>query len=233
MKPIIEKLRTLNDIDVKLQTIAKDLERMPKELATKEEEAQLLSDSIAKRRKEVKQMKVDAEAMELELKVGDEALKRFAKQMNMLRTNKEMEAVRRQISTQKMFNNQTERRALELLEKADGVEKEANESDEVLTERQAELAAERARVETDLAELNAEKSTLTAQRDQLASEIPDKELRIYNRIVVNRGQAIAKIEGGVCSACYMQLPPQVHNLALLGQKLVTCSSCGRILTAVR
>ena len=62
-------------------------------------------------------------------------------------------------------------------------------------------------------------------------DLPDRELAVYDRIVVNRGQAIAKIELGHCSACHMKLPPQVHNLVLLAQELVTCSSCGRILTA--
>lgn len=231
MKSIIEKLRILNDIDVQLQAIDKDLERLPKELAEKEEEVQTLTDAIAKRRREIKQMKLDAEALELELKAGDAALKKFSEQINMLRTSKELEAVKRQINTQKMFNSKTEKRALELLEQADAGEKEANASDEQLKELQTALDEERQRVEKDLGELNSEKEQLGSQRKQLAQEIPDKELGIYDRIVVNRGQAIARVDRGVCSACYIQLPPQVHNLAILGKELVTCSSCGRILTA--
>ena len=42
MKEIIQKLKILNDLDVQLQSYRKDLDRMPKELAAKEEEPKLL-----------------------------------------------------------------------------------------------------------------------------------------------------------------------------------------------
>ena len=61
---------------------------------------------------------------------------------------------------------------------------------------------------------------------------PTKEVLIYDRIAARTwGQAIATVERGNCSACFMKFPAQVHNMALLAKELVTCPSCGRILTA--
>ncbi len=231
MKDILENLRILNETDVKLQTVQKDLDRMPKELAEKELAAEDFKAQLETQKKLIKQMKVDSDAMELEMKVGSEALKKFSNQMSLIRTSREMEAIRRQTETQKMFNSKAERKVLELLEEIDTLDKIVAEAEEKYEQMCKETAEEKARIEKDMAELNKEKEGLTNQREQLAKDIPPKELETYNRIVVNRGFAFAHVNDGHCSACYIQLPPQVHHLALLAKDMVTCPSCNRILTA--
>lgn len=231
MKSIIDQLRALNDLDVQLQTIRKDLQRLPKELAEKEEEPRLIKEQIERRVVEINKSRAEADSLDLDLKAGTEAMKKLSNQMNMLRTSKEFEAVRRQIDTQKISNNRNEEKALELLQEVDAKVKEVNELKTKLQETEKRLAEEKARVEKDVSELKTQEQDLAGRRQALAKNLPEKELGIYDRIVVSRGQAIAKISRGVCAACHMQLPPQVHNLVLIGKELVTCSSCGRILTS--
>lgn len=231
MKSILQQLRTLNDVDVRIQTLRKDLDRLPKELATQGEEPRLLRDQLERRKAEIKRLKGEAEAVEQDLKSGMEALKRYANQMNLLRTSKEFEAVKRQMDAQRVWNSQNEDKALEFLKQADDKQKDVDEQSQRLAELEAALEARRLQVEKDVAELKAQAGRLQAERGELSKALPEKELAIYDRIVVNRGQALARIERGHCSACHMKLPPQIHNLVLLGKELVTCSSCGRILTA--
>lgn len=232
MKDIIENLRILNETDVKLQTVQKDLDRMPKELKDKRQVSEDFKTQLDVQKKLILQMKVDSDAMELEMKVGGEALKKFSNQMSLIKTSREMEAIRRQTETQKMFNSKAERKVLELLEEIETIEKTVAQDDEKYEQMCAELAAESTRIDSDMGELNTEKSGLASQREQLAKDIPAKELETYNRIVVNRGFAFAQVKDGYCSACFIQLPPQVHNLALLAKDLISCPSCNRILTAV-
>jgi predicted nucleic acid-binding Zn-ribbon protein len=231
MKEIIKKLHKLNELDIELQTLRKDLERMPRELAEKEEEPKLLKEQIERRKADILKLKMEADSIELEMKAGMEALKRYASQLNVLRTSKEFEAVKRQMEAQRGWNSENEDKALALLSQAEVKQKEADGLNTKLEEVEKVLAVERERVGKDVAELTKKQNDILVRRAELSKDVPGKELAIYDRIVVNRGQATAKVNKGFCSACHMKLPPQVHNMVLLAKELVTCPSCDRILTA--
>lgn len=231
MKEIIERLKELNKLDVQMQSLKKDMDRLPRELTPKEERPRALRASIDRAKAEMTRLKMEADAVELEVTSGEEALKRYAGQMNVLRTSKEFETVRRQMDAQRAWNKENEGKALELLEKVDGLKKDVEQNSKALEEAEQDLAAETARVDKEVAELNSQYESLSKEREVLAKDVPDKELELYNRITASRGQAIASVERGICSACYMRIPAQVHNLALLAKELVVCPSCGRLLTA--
>jgi predicted nucleic acid-binding Zn-ribbon protein len=231
MKEIIERLKELNKLDLQMQSLKKDMDRLPRELAQKEELPRGLRITIERAKSEIIRLKMEADAVELEVTSGEEALKRYAGQMNVLRTSKEFETVRRQMDAQRAWNKENEGKALELLEKVDGLKKDVEQNTKALEEAEKELAAETARVDKEVTELNSQYQALAKEREGLAQDVPDKELELYNRITASRGQAIATVERGICSACYMRIPAQVHNLALLAKELVVCPSCGRLLTA--
>ncbi len=231
MKEIIDRLKTLNKLDVQLQTIKKDMERLPKELSEKATLPKNLKGTIERAKAEISRLKIDADAIELEIKSGEEALKRYAGQMNVLRTSKEFETVKRQMDAQRAWNKENEGKALELLEQVDVKQKDIEKNSVALTEAEKVLAEETAKVDRLLAELKADYEKLATERAGLSKDVPEKELTIYDRIAAGRGQAIATVEKGICSACFMKIPPQVHNMALLAKELVCCPSCGRILTA--
>ena len=231
MKDIIDRLKTLNKLDVQLQTIKKDMDRLPKELNEKQAIPRNLKGTIDRAKAEINRLKLEAEAIELEIKAGEEALKRYSSQMNVLRTSKEFETVKRQMDAQRIWNKENEGKALELLEQVDAKQKDIEKNSAALTEAERVLAEETAKVDKTVGELKAEYEKLAGERSGLSKDVPDKELLIYDRIAAGRGQAIATVERGNCSACFMKIPAQVHNMALLAKELVTCPSCGRILTA--
>ncbi|MCY3018682.1 MAG: C4-type zinc ribbon domain-containing protein [Planctomycetota bacterium] len=231
MKDIIERLKKVNECDLHLSMIKKDLERLPKELAGQEALPKALRTSIDRAKAEIVRLKMEADAAELEVKSGEEALKRYAGQLNILRHNKEFEAVRRQMDAQRAWNKENESKCYKLLEEAEAKQKALENDSAALAEAEQALALETERVNQTVAELRAQYESLTAEREQMTKDVPDRELELYNRVVSARGQAIAHVESGICSACFMKVPAQVHNLALLGQELVCCPSCGRILTA--
>jgi uncharacterized protein len=231
MKDIIERLKTLNKIDVQLQMLKKDMERLPKELAEKGVLPKTLKGSIERAKTEITRLKIEADNFELEVKSGEEALKRYASQMNVLRTSKEFESVRRQMDAQRAWNKENEGKVLELLEQVENKQKEVEKNSAALADAEKLLADDTTRIEKEVAELKTQFDTLSTERANLAKDLPEKELVIYNRIAAGRGQAIAIVDRGICSACFMKIPPQVHNLALLARELVCCPSCGRILTA--
>lgn len=231
MKAIIEQLRTLNEIDNKIAMVRKDMERLPRELADRQSPIKLLRVQIDKTKSEITQLKISADAAELDVKAGDEALKRLAMQMNVLKTSKEWDTIKRQMDAQRGWNRENESKELLLLEQIEVKQAEFEKHSAALKELESSSSSETERVEKELRELQTRLNELTTEREKLAPDIPDNELTIYTRIAGTRGVAIAYVKNGNCSLCFMRLPAQIQNLALLGRDLTCCPSCGRILTA--
>ena len=231
MKEIIEQLRTLNEIDVKIAMVRKDLDRLPKELSEKQAPIKALKIQIEKLKADILQLKINADAAELDVKAGDEALKRLSQQMNFLKSSKEWDTVKRQMDAQRGWNKENENKELEILSQIEAKQADLDKLSAALTESETAATTESARVEKESGELQARMNELTVEREKLSPGIPEKELTVYARIAGTRGVAIAYVKNGTCSLCYMRLPPQIQNLALLGRDLTCCPSCGRILTA--
>lgn len=89
--------------------------------------------------------------------------------------------------------------------------------------KDAEAAQER------VAELEKELAELKRERDQVAAGVRPDFLKRYSTIRMRRGIAIAAVRGGACSACNMNLPPQLNNIVQRGTSVETCPYCHRII----
>ena len=231
MKAIIEQLRTLNDIDVRLGIVKRDLERLPRELAEKQAPIKSMKAAIDRAKMDVIRMKVDADSADLEVKAGEETLKKLGEQMNILKTQKEFEAIRRQMESQRNWNKENETKELGFLENIEAKQKDIEKQQAAIDALVSASAEDSERIEKEVAELRTRFEELNNQRGKLAPEIPDTELSTYNRIAGRGDVALAVVRNGNCSECYMRLPAQIQNLAIIGKELTCCPSCGRILTA--
>ena len=90
-------------------------------------------------------------------------------------------------------------------------------------EQQQALEAERAGLEPEVAQLQEARANQTNGMDRAA-------MGLYQTLRERRaGQALAKVERGMCQGCRITLPISVMQKARSGQGLVQCVSCERIL----
>ena len=99
-------------------------------------------------------------------------------------------------------------------ERVRGLEKERRQEKAVLTKRQAEV--------------NERLLEFDKTRQLLMSEVGSQALEVYEWTKTRKGQAVARVEQGICQGCRISLPINELQRARTG-KLVQCSSCGRIL----
>ena len=89
--------------------------------------------------------------------------------------------------------------------------------------RQAELAGEREVLLERVVDLEARRKAMTAQVSQ-------RQLQLYESLRTSKGgQAVARVERGLCRGCRMALPTHQLQRARAGREPVQCGSCGRIL----
>ncbi|MEE9325515.1 MAG: C4-type zinc ribbon domain-containing protein [Dehalococcoidia bacterium] len=90
-------------------------------------------------------------------------------------------------------------------------------------EEQAKLMREKAKMESEMDSSNR-------VRKGLISRVNASSLALYENLrSTKQGLAVAKVERGMCRGCQITLPMSELQRAKLGQELVQCGSCNRIL----
>lgn len=103
------------------------------------------------------------------------------------------------------------------------IDAEIAEAKQLLEEFAANVAKESATAQKRLDEL-------LAQREKRSTGSVSREaMELYQRLILARaGVALAELDGKVCQACFITVPPNVSVRVLRGTSLVQCPSCDRI-----
>jgi predicted nucleic acid-binding Zn-ribbon protein len=183
------------------------------------------------------ELQAQYKALELELKTRDAHIEKLRTAQQATRNNREYQALLVEISTQKVDRTKVEEQALRLLEQIERVGAEvAGLSTQVAGEKQ-KLADAEAQIGDRVAELQARIEQARPVRDAAAVGIPRDVLEQFNRLADRYdGEAMASItkphprrEEYSCSACNMDIVPDIYNRLHTRDIVVHCPSCRRIL----
>ena len=144
---------------------------------------------------------------------------------------REANAAQREIDHTREMSHSREGEIKKLVEAVGAKEK-------VLNERSAEVQELRDSVEKDRGDSSAkmagvrdELTKLEGERAGLASNLKADVLKRYAVIRNKKGNAVAPVRAGACTACNMNLPPQLYNTLRRGVSIESCPYCHRILYA--
>ena len=123
-----------------------------------------------------------------------------------------------------------EEQLLALMESMDGASQKLRALEASYVEQEAALKKLRAELAKERKGLEETLGNLEERRHGMVSRVGRQELELYESLRVSRaGQAIARVERGLCRGCLMSLPTHQLQLARTGREPVRCNSCGRIL----
>lgn len=141
---------------------------------------------------------------------------------------KELSNLQHEVEGLEARRNQLEEKALEIMEQVElataelaGVGSELAALEDKWRGEQQELSAEIERLKDTLSELQRRRELMLAGTN---AETVD----FYNRLKKQKGWAVARVEQGTCCGCRISLSTAELQRAR-GDRLVMCSSCGRIL----
>jgi len=234
MSETIEKLLILQDRDQHIQRVENELDRIEPErqmLVSKASGAQTNLDAAKHRGK---QIETDRKKLELDVEAKKQQIEKYALQQFQTKKNDEYRALAHEIEMCKEAIVKLEDQQLELMEKAEGAQKEvaiANqacvEAKKVMDGQVADLTAREHNLKKELAELES-------NREQLLLAVDESVRSRYERLLKNKGTTVVVgVEHGVCGGCHMKLPAQILVSCRAQQELVTCINCGRILYYTR
>lgn len=230
MDEVFEKLRKLQDILSQKISLEQNIQEIPKILITQEELlARLKKSFIDKNEDYEKSRALEAEYRSL-LAEAEGAREQAEKNMDVINTQREYEALDKEIRDASEKEQQY-RKDLQKEERVLGeLDEQMKQTAALIEQQEQELAERRAGIEAEIAEKTAQLEDLSREEADLIPGLDPEVLFKFERIIRNKmGRGIVAIKGGVCTGCHMILPAQFANLVRLGEEIVFCPYCSRIL----
>ena len=195
-----------------------------------EEELSGISQKIDKEKEIIEELEKERHKKEKELEVEKDKIKKLEMKLYDVKTNKEYQALLKEIEAAKEANDRTEEDVLVLMDKVEDLRKDNESSAVRLKTLEKESADEKARIEKEMESMDAVIAKLTAERDNLLSIVSNDLRNIYGILREKRGGiAVTNVRNGVCLGCHMNIPPQLYIEVTKNKKLIQCPSCNRIL----
>jgi predicted nucleic acid-binding Zn-ribbon protein len=157
-------------------------------------------------------------------------LSKYKNQLMEVKTNKEYQAMQKEMSVAEQEISDFETRMLERMEEADALAIELKAVQAALTSAQAEITRDRAALEHERTTVDDDLKRVSEERARTAALVGADLLALFDRVAHGRrGVAMAEARDGLCTVCHVRLRPQVFNQARRNTDIVQCDSCTRIL----
>lgn len=230
MDEIFERLRTLQDILSRKIELEHDIQNLPKVLTTQEGVLARFKKTFLEKDQEYQRGKsLEAEHRNL-LAEAERSRENAEKKMELINTQREYEALDKEISDSADREQQYRKELLQLERSLVELKEQIKQTKDSIAQQEDELKERRASIESEIAGKKQLVEELVEQEQALIPDIDPEVLFKFERIIRNKmGKGIVAIKGGVCTGCHMILPVQFANSVRMGEEIVFCPYCSRIL----
>jgi len=222
-------LPRLHQLLQQLQAVRDKLSGGPRQIRVRESRIAQGEQLVVKRTEDLKLTRAAADGKNLELKSKEVGLLDLQRKLNVSSSNREYDAAQTQIDADKAAKAVLEDEILELLDRAEGIQKEIARAREAVAKSQADLEKFRADFDSQADEWKQQQANLEKQVAVAESALTGLDKNKYERLVdAYQADALADADTGNCSNCYVNLTPQ-QRVQLNSGKHLFCGSCGRLL----
>ncbi|MFP4156030.1 MAG: zinc ribbon domain-containing protein [Opitutales bacterium] len=231
--PQIQKLLILQNRDVALQEIEKELKRVPLERSKLEKQIEAEQGEIETAAQALKQKEVERSELDQQVKTKEAEIARFKNQQLEVKKNDEYRALTQQIEQSEADIGRLEESEITLMLEIDEA-KEAYEAEKKTIE--ARIEDQRRRI-AQLAEKEKNlKDSIEAARSALAQSregIEETYIENYGRVkkLVKRPPYIVPIEDHKCGGCHLRVSNEVSRGAMDAGEPHFCDQCARMVYA--
>jgi len=167
---------------------------------------------------------------EEKLKKDQESLKRAKGRLGEVKTNKEYQAVLKEIEVVEGKNSDTEDEIIALLEIVDATKDDLRIKEREMEARRLKYEGERKKIEEELQSLDRTLLKYSQKNNELKNRIASGFLKRYEAIkMLNNGLAVVAVWKEICGGCHMNIPPQLYIEVQRSMDLHTCPNCNRII----
>jgi hypothetical protein len=230
MHEAVDLLLKLQGLDYQLGELERSKEYLPDMIGTLEGEIKQALQELANAKDQLEATRLENKRLELRVKEKTVELERLQKQMMVIKTNKEYDALAREIDHVKADITASEEGILSTLERIEALQNEIKEKEERTQQVQTANGAQLSSIKGEMDSVGDKIRIKEDERKNIIVRLDDAMVAIYERVRRGKGGgAIVHIRHGACSGCFKRMPPQLVQEIRRAERLITCDSCGRIL----
>jgi len=229
---MLKKLYKVQQKDLEIDNISKELKQTPAELIEIRKEFKDLEDRLETSKDYFLELRSESKAIELE--IGDLEGRQTAANDSALSaaTTKEVTQYQNQALQFATRIQELEEDVFPLLEKIERLQEKINNLEEERSKLKPTLDKMEATEKERIDEINQRLESYLKERELLAKAISPNLLKQYEQVRrARRGVGMAAIKGKSCGGCSVQLPIFIIQQARKAHGVTRCPSCGRILWA--
>jgi hypothetical protein len=226
----LKLLDELQSIDLKIDVCKSEKEALQEEISALDTKMAEARNAIAAKKEELAFLNEEKEKLEEGIAAEQENISRSEAHQKEIKTQKEYQAVSREIATAKKLSGELEEQLLQKIGQADELLGAISGIEETLLALEQNIAVQKGEVQEKIGHLEEAIYRDVAARDDISKGLPTSMMRRYGILrEQRRGVAVVEARDGSCLGCNMQLPPQLYNTLFRGEELITCPHCQRML----
>ena len=229
-----EKLRALYDlqlIDSRIDEIRNMRGELPLEVEDLEDEVAGLTKRIEKLEYDLVQLDEKIKAKQHFITDAQELIKKYKKQQDNVRNNREFDALTKEIEYQELEIELAEKHIREFKAQIEHKTEVLETTKEKIAQRQEHLDHKKSELDNILQETEKEEEALAKKGESFKKDIEERLVKAYERIRTNvkNGLAVVTIERGASGGSFFTIPPQVQVEIAARRKVIIDEHSGRIL----
>ena len=226
----VKLLEELQGIDIKIDGRQSEKDALLLEMASLDGELEGSRLAIDALREEMASLQGQKQEIEETLVVETDNITRSEARLHEIKTQKEYQAVLKEISSAKKIKSELEEQILKKISDTETLQGNIAEGEQNLAALTGNITMRKGEVKIKLDRLLAEIATDHAGRETTVAGLNAPLLNRYTMLREKRqGIAVVEARDGSCLGCNMNIPPQMYNNLYRGQELITCPHCQRIL----
>lgn len=227
----LKQLYELQQIDSEIDKLHIIKGELPVAVSDLEDEIAGLNTRISKLNSSVADMEQDAANHKVNVKQSEDLIKKYEKQLNTVKNNREYDALNKEINLQRLEIQLSEKKAKEVVEQVKLKKATLDSVKERLDSKQKELEEKKEELNKIIEKTEKEELALGKKSDKNRKGIELRLLNAYDKIRhrYRNGLAVVTIKRNACGGCFNQIPPQVQLEIGLRKKIIACEHCGRVL----
>ena len=229
MKPWIEAVLTLQEVDLRIRQLSTRLEMIPIEIQKIDREIEVGKDELKKKKEGGLSTELEIKQVESDIMKYNDEIQKFQKQSVMIKKNDEYKAMMKEISNAQEKISDLETRELELMDVKDEFHRTWKNDEKIAISQEHTLNDEKTDLDSLEVKVKKEIESLHLSRPELCDNLDPTILTRYKQLLYKGiGKPLVEVNDGNCGNCHLSLTPQTVNSARKGEQ-IPCETCGHFL----
>jgi hypothetical protein len=220
----------LQSLDRKIASLENEIATLPRQIAEIERKLESHKRRLDADKAAITANQRERKTIEGDVQVNEQKISKLRDQMLQAKTNEQYRAFQNEISYAENEIRKFEDKILELMEEGERLDKNIKAAEQQFKKELELVEKEKVRARDQISSSKKSLTESVAERNQIKAKMSPSLYADYERIRrKTKGTVVAEAVDGRCDACMIVLRPQFLQELKVGDKIMYCESCGRIL----